>query len=52
MKVASLFFLWNYKRSRELSVIEALERNGFDIIEKKQDGEWITIISKQALNDD
>ncbi|HHY04996.1 MAG TPA: 50S ribosomal protein L11 methyltransferase [Thermoanaerobacterales bacterium] len=39
-------------KDRELSVIEALERNGFDIIEKKQDGEWITIISKQALNDD
>lgn len=35
-------------KDRKLSVIEALEKNGFDLVEQFEKGEWVALISVQA----
>lgn len=35
-------------KDRKLSVIEALEKNGFDLIQQFEKGEWVALVSTQA----
>jgi ribosomal protein L11 methyltransferase len=35
-------------KDRKMSVVEALEKNGFDLLEEASKGEWVTLASTQA----
>ncbi|MCR4429841.1 MAG: 50S ribosomal protein L11 methyltransferase [Tepidanaerobacteraceae bacterium] len=48
LKEGGVFLASGIIRDRKLSVVEALERNGFDVIEESEKGEWVALASRQA----
>jgi ribosomal protein L11 methyltransferase len=48
LKEGGLFLASGIIKDRKLSVVEALEKNGFDIVEESEKGEWVALVSKQA----
>lgn len=48
LKEKGIFLTSGIIKDREMSVKEALEKNGFDIIGEKEKSEWIALISTQA----
>ncbi|MDK2835628.1 MAG: ribosomal protein methyltransferase [Thermosediminibacterales bacterium] len=49
MREHSKLILSGIIKDRKFEVVEALERNGFDILKIEEMGEWITILSVQAM---
>ncbi|MDI3534435.1 MAG: ribosomal protein methyltransferase [Thermosediminibacterales bacterium] len=49
MREHSKLILSGIIKDRKFEVMEALERNGFDILKTEEMGEWITILSVQAM---
>lgn len=50
LKDGGIFIASGIIRERKLSVTEALERNGFDIIDEAEKGEWVALASTLALS--
>ncbi|WP_213975198.1 50S ribosomal protein L11 methyltransferase [Tepidanaerobacter acetatoxydans] len=48
LKDNGVFIASGIIKDRKLSVIEALEKNGFDLIEQFEKGEWVALVSTQA----
>jgi len=48
LKDGGIFISSGIIKDRKLSVIEALEKNGFDLIQQFEKGEWVALISAQA----
>lgn len=48
LKDNGVFIASGIIKDRKLSVIEALEKNGFDLVEQFEKGEWVALVSTQA----
>ncbi|MDI3481150.1 MAG: ribosomal protein methyltransferase [Tepidanaerobacteraceae bacterium] len=48
LKEGGIFLASGIIKDRKLSVMEALEKNGFDVIEESEKGEWVALTSRQA----
>lgn len=48
LKDGGIFIASGIIKDRRLSVIEALERNGFDLVEQFEKGEWVALVSTQT----
>lgn len=48
LKEGGFFISSGIIKDRKLSVIEALEKNGFDVIQQFEKGEWVALVSAQA----
>ncbi len=49
LKDKGIFIVSGIIRDRKLSVVEALSKNGFDIINQFEKGEWVALVATQAL---
>jgi ribosomal protein L11 methyltransferase len=48
LKEGGIFLASGIIKDRKHSVIEALEKNGFDLVEEAEKGEWVALASMQA----
>lgn len=48
LKENGIFLASGIIRDRKLSVVETLEKNGFDMVEELEKGEWVALVAKQA----
>ncbi|HHW01539.1 MAG TPA: 50S ribosomal protein L11 methyltransferase [Thermoanaerobacterales bacterium] len=48
LKEGGIFLASGIIKDRKLSVVEALEKYGFDLVEESEKGEWVALVSKQA----
>lgn len=48
LKDGGIFISSGIIKDRKLSVFEALEKNGFDVIKQFEKGEWVALVSAQA----
>jgi len=48
LKENGIFLASGIIKDRKISVIEALEKNGFDMVEELEKGEWVALVAKQA----
>ncbi|NLZ53982.1 MAG: 50S ribosomal protein L11 methyltransferase [Thermoanaerobacteraceae bacterium] len=48
LKDGGVFISSGIIKDRKLSVVEALEKNGFDVIRQFEKGEWVALVSAQA----
>ena len=48
LKDGGVFISSGIIKDRKLSVIEGMERNGLDLIQQFEKGEWVALVSAQA----
>lgn len=48
LKEGGVFLASGIIKDRKLSVREALEKNGFDLVQESEKGEWVALVAKQA----
>lgn len=48
LKDGGFFISSGIIKDRKLSVIEAMEKNGFDVVQQFEKGEWVALVSAQA----
>lgn len=48
LKDNGVFIASGIIKDRKLSVIEVMEKNGFDLIKQSEKGEWVALVSSQA----